>query len=594
MVGSRFWWLLALLLTVEAHSTTGLAQELSGIKWRTDYATARKEAEAMNLPILLYFMRDASPVCSRMEKEPFTDPRITKLLGQYFIPLQLNSSHDWAMANQMGIFAFPTLITASSDGHILKSKVGFQTGDDLHEWLQQTLAILTSSEKKSAAENLESKAKSPLAPKCKEAICKVYALSELGDPKFAQWIAGTIPEVIQASSWSNNEPDKGILRYNAPAQILIISHTAETHAQIAEFLQAVKNSLPQNKSSTKAAPKYSKQAQQRNIVPRALALGVDYCLQQFLEEQLDNARPRIFFPPSPPYPLVKDVMVWWDDCLHLTQDPLRDGATLPGLKGRAYFFSSESKLADASGQIVVNLYDSTPTRTGGEATQLVTVSYDMNALKQLKRKDQIGDGYTLFIPWEAYNPAVKEVMLRLAYLPDKGVPIYPEPYFMNLKPPSTPDPKTKDTVGNGLIGTGLGAAVGAATQNSKSGVAVGGLVGAGVGGMVGADQDRRNARDKYIQAQNQTVADATRNMMSLRDVIDLTQRGIQEDIIIQQINKTKSVFSLTADDIVELQQNGVSPRVISYMQQRRSIVVVPSRPNVYVPFPSPLDTKDQK
>jgi hypothetical protein len=139
-----------------------------------------------------------------------------------------------------------------------------------------------------------------------------------------------------------------------------------------------------------------------------------------------------FEPPGPPP--VKEVMMWWDDNLHLTQDPARYGASLPGLAGRTYLFSGENQqLAEASGKIVVGMYDMTPTHSGGEAAQLVAVTYDMNALKQLKRKDQIGDGYTLFIPWETYHPAVKEVMVKLAYLPDKGTPFYPDPVFINLK-----------------------------------------------------------------------------------------------------------------------------------------------------------------
>src|SRR5262245_42917254 len=57
----------------------------------------------------------------------------------------------------------------------------------------------------------------------------------------------------------------------------------------------------------------------------------------------------------------------------------------------------------------------------------------------------------------------------------------------------------------GLLGAGVGTAVGAATGNPKTGAVVGGLLGAGVGGAVGADQDRQ---DKERAEVRQAVAAA--------------------------------------------------------------------------------------
>jgi thioredoxin-like negative regulator of GroEL len=148
-------------------ASTARPQEATGIRWRTDYATARKEAEAKNLPILIDFMRNDCPPCMRMESQTFTDPRIIQLIGQRFIPLKVNSTFDPSLANQLGIGAYPTLVTASSDGHVLKSKVGFQTGDELNEMMQQTLAMITPPdsmrEKYLAAVKLESKGEFHLA-----------------------------------------------------------------------------------------------------------------------------------------------------------------------------------------------------------------------------------------------------------------------------------------------------------------------------------------------------------------------------------------------------------------------------------------------
>jgi hypothetical protein len=75
--------------------------------------------------------------------------------------------------------------------------------------------------------------------------CKVYSLRDLGDdPNLCQWIAETIPDVIQPASWKH---DGVKLSYYAPSKILVVNHTSAVHAQVDEFLQNLKKSLPQQK-----------------------------------------------------------------------------------------------------------------------------------------------------------------------------------------------------------------------------------------------------------------------------------------------------------------------------------------------------------
>jgi hypothetical protein len=76
-------------------------------------------------------------------------------------------------------------------------------------------------------------------------ICKVYSLRDLGDdPNLCKWIAETIPDVIQPESWKQH----GVkLSYHAPSKILVVNHTSAVHAEVDEFLQNLKKSLPQQK-----------------------------------------------------------------------------------------------------------------------------------------------------------------------------------------------------------------------------------------------------------------------------------------------------------------------------------------------------------
>ena len=76
--------------------------------------------------------------------------------------------------------------------------------------------------------------------------CKIYSLSDLGDdPKLCKWVADTIPEMIQPATWKYED---GKISFYAPSKILVVSNTSAVHAQVDEFLQNMRKSLPQPKA----------------------------------------------------------------------------------------------------------------------------------------------------------------------------------------------------------------------------------------------------------------------------------------------------------------------------------------------------------
>jgi hypothetical protein len=123
----------------------------------------------------------------------------------------------------------------------------------------------------------------------------------------------------------------------------------------------------------------------------------------------------------------------------------------------------------------------------------------------------------------------------------------------------------------GLIGAGVGTAVGAASGNTGTGAAVGGLIGAGVGGLAGADADaRQQERADIRRVEAEAHAQATAQQVGMTDVIQLTQQGVSDELIVNQIRNSRSTFRLSAQDIVTLRDNKVSDRVISEMQHTQS------------------------
>jgi len=65
-------------------------------------------------------------------------------------------------------------------------------------------------------------------------------------------------------------------------------------------------------------------------------------------------------------------------------------------------------------------------------------------------------------------------------------------------------------------------------------------------------------------SQTSPVAPQEQNL-SLADIKALAKAEVADDIVISQINNTRSIFSLTAQAIIELKNAGVSERVIAYM-----------------------------
>ncbi|MBI1832828.1 MAG: hypothetical protein HYR84_15415 [Planctomycetes bacterium] len=125
---------------------------------------------------------------------------------------------------------------------------------------------------------------------------------------------------------------------------------------------------------------------------------------------------------------VTDGMTLWDNRVRITQDSVNAGRPLPGLVGRLYLFGNDRNV-DAHGYVVVTMHDAT--KPGSE--ELVKWRFDPKSLKLLKRKDHLGDGYTLFLPWEGYRPEIRQVKLQACYLPEKGAPRYLDPSRVTLQ-----------------------------------------------------------------------------------------------------------------------------------------------------------------
>jgi hypothetical protein len=130
---------------------------------------------------------------------------------------------------------------------------------------------------------------------------------------------------------------------------------------------------------------------------------------------------------------VHQVHATWVNKLVVTEDAANQGAPLPGLAGRVYLFGPDLGLpVKGTGKVIVDLFDAAQAGPNGESKMLERWVFTKENLDRLLRKDVIGWGYTLFLPWPDYQPAFKRLQVQVSYLPETGVSMYGERTALTL------------------------------------------------------------------------------------------------------------------------------------------------------------------
>jgi thioredoxin-related protein len=111
----------------------------SDLRWRTDYNSARKEAQEKRLPIIIDFGTADCFWCRKLDDTTFRDPRVVGLLNERFVPLKIDADRDAALANHLRVESYPTLVIATSEGKILAYIKGYKDAEEFHGILQRVL-----------------------------------------------------------------------------------------------------------------------------------------------------------------------------------------------------------------------------------------------------------------------------------------------------------------------------------------------------------------------------------------------------------------------------------------------------------------------
>lgn len=141
------------------------------------------------------------------------------------------------------------------------------------------------------------------------------------------------------------------------------------------------------------------------------------------------------------------------------------------------------------------------------------------------------------------------------------------------------DGTPNNTASGALIGGAVGAMTGAAIggpQHGGEGALIGAGAGAVGGGLIGYSMDQEQQARLRQQAPGTYAKVDQGQPLSLSDVKALAKAGISDDVIISQIQNTHTVYYLTAPEIIDLRDAGVTDKVVNYMINTPNTVAAPT------------------
>jgi outer membrane lipoprotein SlyB len=160
-----------------------------------------------------------------------------------------------------------------------------------------------------------------------------------------------------------------------------------------------------------------------------------------------------------------------------------------------------------------------------------------------------------------------------------------------------PNGEPNNTASGALVGGAVGAIAGAAIggpRNGGAGALIGAAAGALTGGAIGNSMDQEQAAELRARAPQTYVRVQQGQPLSISDVKALAESNVGDDVIINQIRNSHTVFHLSTSDIIELHNAGVSENVINFMINTPSTVGDSSSADTVIvteaPPPPPVET----
>ena len=134
-----------------------------------------------------------------------------------------------------------------------------------------------------------------------------------------------------------------------------------------------------------------------------------------------------------------------------------------------------------------------------------------------------------------------------------------------------------------LAGAGIGGVTGAIVGNQLGSTAGGAVVGAAAGTIAGSltGQAIDESEARAAASQPRYVSPPP-GAVSVGDILKMNQQGLDDGVIISQIQNRGMAHPVSTDDLIALQQSGVSPDVQQAAQNAPGPVVVGPPPSTVI------------
>jgi outer membrane lipoprotein SlyB len=156
-----------------------------------------------------------------------------------------------------------------------------------------------------------------------------------------------------------------------------------------------------------------------------------------------------------------------------------------------------------------------------------------------------------------------------------------------VNPNGSPDNTGTGALSGAAIGAFSGAVIGG-PRNGGAGALIGAAAGAIAGGLFGHAADQQQEAELRAQAPQTYVRIQQGQPLSTADVKAMAKAGVSEDVIISQIISTHTAFHLSAADIIDLHDAGVTTKVVNFMINTQNSAGQPADATTIVSQEPPL------
>lgn len=133
----------------------------------------------------------------------------------------------------------------------------------------------------------------------------------------------------------------------------------------------------------------------------------------------------------------------------------------------------------------------------------------------------------------------------------------------------------RGTAVGGATGAVAGTMIGAQTGNAGKGAVIGTMAGMVAGNLIGQDMDQQEiAQEKYY---TEAYASAEARAVTISQLLELSDAGVADDVIIATIRQNGVREQLSTEDIITLTRRNVSSDVIKAYQTPPARELPPSR-----------------